>query len=305
MSLSLPDLLALIGYLIIVMAIGLYFSRKNTSTEEYFVGGRSFSGWVIGLSLVGTSISSITFLAYPGDAYKTAWLRYLPNLMLPVAIFVAAYIFLPFFRRGNTITAYEYLEDRFGPSIRVYGALTFILGQLVRISIILYLLSLLIHELTGLSPEMSIIIGGVFVAVYTIVGGIDAVIWTDVLQTIVLMLGGLFCLAVIIGSLPGGLEQILSVASEHGKLAFAELKGDELIPVDWSFSLQDKTGTMLLLMGLTAWLTEYSANQNTVQRFCASKSDAEARKAMFVCAFTSLPIWAFYMFLGTALYVFF
>jgi len=176
MSLSFADLFALITYLSIVMAIGLYFSRKNTSTEEYFVGGRSFSGWVIGLSLVGTSISSITFLAYPGDAYKTAWLRYLPNLMLPVAIFVAAYVFLPFFRRGNTITAYEYLEDRFGPSIRIYGAITFIFGQLVRISLILYLLSLLIHELTGLSSEMSIILGGVFVAVYTIVGGIDAVI---------------------------------------------------------------------------------------------------------------------------------
>lgn len=305
MSLSLPDLLALIAYLSIVMAIGLFFSRKNTSTEEYFVGGRSFSGWVIGLSLVGTSISSITFLAYPGDAFKTAWLRYLPNLMLPIAIFIAAYVFLPFFRRGNTITAYEYLEDRFGPSIRVYGALTFILGQLVRISIILYLLSLLIHELTGLSPEMSIILGGVFVAIYTIVGGIDAVIWTDVLQTIVLMVGGLFCLAVIVVSLPGGFEQIINVATEHGKLAFAELKGKELVPVGWSLSLQDKTGTMLLLMGLTAWLTEYSANQNTVQRFCASKSDHEARKAMFVCAFTSLPIWAFYMFLGTALYVFF
>jgi len=225
--------------------------------------------------------------------------------MLPVAIFVAAYVFLPFFRRGNTITAYEYLEDRFGPSIRVYGALTFILGQLVRISLILYLLSLLIHELTGLSSEMSIILGGVFVAIYTIIGGIDAVIWTDVLQTIVLIVGGIFCLAVIVISLPGGLEQIFSMASEHGKLAFAELKGDTLVPVEWSFSLQDKTGTMLLLLGLTAWLTEYSANQNTVQRFCASKSDAEARKAMFVCAFTSLPIWAFYMFLGTALYVFF
>ncbi len=305
MSLSLPDLLALFAYLTIVMAIGLYFSRKNTSTEEYFVGGRSFSGWVIGLSLVGTSISSITFLAYPGDAYKTAWLRFLPNLMLPVAVFIAAYVFLPFFRRGNTITAYEYLEARFGPSIRVYGALTFIFGQLVRISLILYLLSLLIHELTGLSAEMSIVLGGVFVAVYTIVGGIDAVIWTDVLQTIVLMLGGIFCLAVIVLALPGGLEQIFSVAAEHGKLAFAELKNGQLVPVDWSFSLQDKTGSMLLLLGLTAWLTEYSANQNTVQRFCASKSDAEARKAMFVCAFTSVPIWAFYMFLGTALYVFF
>lgn len=305
MFLSLPDLLTLCGYLLVVMGIGLYFSKKNTSTEEYFVGGRSFSGWVIGLSLVGTSISSITFLAYPGDAYKTAWLRYLPNLMLPVAVFIAAYVFLPFFRRGNTITAYEYLENRFGPSIRIYGALTFIFGQVVRISLILYLLSLLIHELTGLSPEMSIIIGGVFVAVYTIVGGIDAVIWTDVLQTIVLMLGGLLCLLVIILHLPGGMEQILSVATEHGKLTFSELREGQLVPVDWSLSLQDKTGTMLLLLGLTAWLTEYSANQNTVQRFCASRSSAEARKAMFICAFTSLPIWAFYMFLGTALYVFF
>ena len=310
MSLSFPDLLALMAYLAVIMIIGLYFSRKNTNTEEYFVGGRSFSGWVIGLSLVGTSISSITFLAYPGDAYKTAWLRYLPNLMLPIAVFVAAYIFLPFFRRGNTITAYEYLEHRFGPSIRVYGALAFILGQLVRISLILYLLSLLIHELTGLSAEASIVLGGVFVAVYTIVGGIDAVIWTDVLQTIVLMIGGIICLIVIIAHLPGGMEQVFSVASEHGKLAFSELKANasgnsQLIPVDWSLSLQDKTGTMLLLLGLTAWLTEYSANQNTVQRFCASKSDHEARKAMFICAFTSLPIWAFYMFLGTALFVFF
>lgn len=305
MSLSFLDLFTLIAYLSIIMGIGLYFSKKNTSTEEYFVGGRSFSGWVIGLSLVGTSISSITFLAYPGDAYKTAWLRFLPNLMLPVAIFIAAYFFLPFFRRGNTITAYEYLGERFGPSIRVYAAITFIVGQLVRISLILYLLSLLILELTGLSAEMSIILGGVFVALYTIVGGIDAVIWTDVLQTIVLLLGGLLCLAVIIISLPGGLEQIITMASEHGKLAFAELREGQLIPIDWSFSLQDKTGSMLLLLGLTAWLTEYSANQNTVQRFCASKSDAEARKAMFVCAFTSLPIWAFYMFLGTSLYVFF
>ncbi len=305
MSLSFADSFTLIIYLSLVLFIGLYFAKKNTSTEEYFVGGRSFSGWVIGLSLVGTSISSITFLAYPGDAYKTAWLRYLPNLMLPIAVYISAYVFLPFFRRGNTITAYQYLEDRFGPSIRVYGALTFILGQLVRISLILYLLSLLIHELTGLSAQNSIIIGGIFVAFYTIIGGIDAVIWTDVLQTIVLVIGGVVCLAVIIIQLPDGFEQIIRIATEHGKLAFAELREGQLIPIEWSFSFQDKTGTMLLLLGLTAWLTEYSANQNTVQRFCASKSDAEARKAMFVCAFSSLPIWAFYMFLGTSLYVFF
>ncbi len=305
MSLQALDIVVLACYLGGMLAMGWYFSRKNTSTEEYFVGGRSFSGWVIGLSLVGTSISSITFLAYPGDAYKTAWLRYLPNLMLPIAIFVAAYLFLPFFRRKNITSAYQYLEDRFGPSVRVYGALTFIIAQTVRISTILYLLSLLIHEITGLDIVLCIAVTGVFVSAYTIMGGIDAVIWTDVIQTIVLVLGGVLCLWVIVDLLPGGFAQIIEVASSHGKFAFAELKGQQLTPVSWEFSFSSKTGSMMLILGLTSWLTEYSSNQNTVQRYCAAKSTHEARKGMFVCAFSSLPIWAFYMFLGTALYVFY
>lgn len=305
MHLSTIDVGVLCLYLGGMLALGLYFSRRNINTEEYFVGGRSFPGWAIGLSLVGTSISSITFLAYPGDAYKTAWLRFLPNLMLPIGIFIAAYWFLPFFRRRKVTSAYQFLEERFGPSVRVYGALAFSLAQLVRISTILYLLSLLIHELTGLDPVLCIVLGGFFVSFYTIVGGIDAVIWTDVIQTIVLVLGGLLCLLVIVDRLPGGFSEILSVAGEHGKLAFAELKEGELKPVSWDLSLLNKTGTMMLVLGLVSWLTEYSSNQNTVQRFCASKSEAEARKGMFICAISSLPIWAFYMFLGTALFVFY
>src|SRR5690606_30959804 len=132
--------------------------------EKYFVGGRSFPGWAIGLSLVGTSISSVTFLAFPADAYKTAWIRFLPSLMLPLGVAIAAFYFLPIFRRGRVTSAYEYLENRFGPGIRVYGALTFILGQLTRLSLILYLVSLVIHEITGLNPILCILIGGAFVA---------------------------------------------------------------------------------------------------------------------------------------------
>ncbi len=198
MNLHWLDITTLIIYMSKMLLLGFYFSKKNKDTEEYFVGGRSFSGWVIGLSLVGTSISSITFLAYPADAFKTAWLRFLPNLMLPIGVLIAAYVFLPFFRRSRVTTAYEYLEARFGPRVRVYGAGAFILGQLVRVSIILYLVSLVLNKMTGLSPTMSILIGGGLVAVYTIMGGIDAVIWTDVIQTIVLMLGGIVSLIVII-----------------------------------------------------------------------------------------------------------
>jgi solute:Na+ symporter, SSS family len=304
-ELSALDNIVLVLYLGGLFAMGLYFSGKNNSTEEYFLGGRRFRGWVIGLSLVGTSISSITFLAYPGDAYKTAWLRFLPNLMLPVAVFIAARYFLPFLRGEKTTTAYEYLEFRFGPSIRIYGAIAFIIAQVIRVSLILYLVSLMMQEITGLDATLCILIAGVVVAVYTIIGGIDAVIWTDVIQTIVLLLGGIACLLVIITALPGGLPQIFEVAAHDGKLAFAELRGGNLVPVSWELSLHSKTASMMLIIGLISWLTEYSSNQNTVQRFCAARSRQEAVKAMYICALVSLPTWAFFMFLGSALYVFF
>jgi SSS family solute:Na+ symporter len=299
------DAAVLLAYLGLILGMGFWFARKNTSTEEYFVGGRRFRGWVVGLSLVGTSISSITFLAYPADAFKTAWLRYLPNLALPLAVLIAAFVFLPFFRRGGLISAYEYLEGRFGPSVRVYGAIAFICAQLVRLAMILWLLSLLIQEVTGLSPVMAIVLGGCFVGLYTILGGIDAVIWTDVLQTIVLLVGGMACIWVITDLLPGGLGQILDIGTEHNKFSFAALEDGQLREVGWDLSLTAKTGTMMLLIGLTNWLTEYSSNQNTVQRYCASASTLEARRGMLVAVLASLPIWAFYMFLGTALFVFF
>ena len=305
MNLHPLDIAIILVYLGGMAAMGVYFSRKNTNTEEYFVGGRSFSGWIIGLSMVGTSISSVTFIAFPADAFKTAWLRFLPNMMLPVGVIIGAYLFLPFFRRGKITSAYEYLEGRFGPSIRVYGCVTYIIGQLVRVSMILFLVSQVMKEVTGLTDTQCILVGGVFVGLYTIVGGIYAVIWTDVIQTVVLVLGGIFCLMIIIHKLPGGLGQIFSVAIEHGKFSFSELNNGQLNPVSWGFSLKSKTGTMLLIIGLTSWLNEYSCNQFVIQRYCASRSMREARKAMYVSACSNVPIWAFFMFLGTSMYVFF
>jgi len=225
--------------------------------------------------------------------------------MLPLGVFIAAYVFLPFFRRGKITSAYEYLENRFGPSIRVYGASVFMIAQLVRISMILYLVSMVVMELTGLPVIGCILIAGIFVGLYTVMGGINAVIWTDVLQTTVLVVGGILCIVIIVAKLPGGLSQIFAVASSEGKFAFSELVDGRLKPISWGFSLTKKTGLMMLFLGLTNWLSEYCGNQNVVQRYCTSKSAHEARKAMWVCAFASVPIWAFFMFLGTSLFVFF
>ncbi len=285
--------------------MGLWVSRNNHSTEAYFLGNRAFPSWAIGLSLVGTSISSITFLAYPADAFKTTWIRFIPNLALPVAALIVSYGFLQHYRNNKTTTAYQFLEQRFGPSVRTYAALTFIVAQIVRISMILYLVGLLLQQLTGLDIILSVVLAGLFVSVYTVFGGFQAVVWTDVLQTIILITGGLLCLSVIVSAMPGGLFQVLDIAQANNKISFNAVVNGSLKPISWGISFSDKTLSMLFFVGLISWLTEYIANQNTVQRFCASKSTHEAKKAIAICVMSSLPIWAFYMFLGTALFSFF
>lgn len=305
MALHWLDIVVLAFYFVFMAALGFYFSRRNKNTEQYFVGGRSFGGWVIGISLVGYSISSVTFIGYPGDAYKTAWIRFMPNLMMPVAIMIASYLFIPLFRRMNITSAYEFLEGRFGPSIRRYISCAFAVGQLIRLSLVLYLVSIVVHEMTGLSPLTCILLSGLVTAMYTALGGIDAVIWTDVIQAIVLLFGGLLCLGFIVWKIPGGLPQIFTVALADGKLAFADLVDGKIQRLPWGFSLKEKTGIMMLILGLMGWIGEYSCNQNTIQRYIASKSTAEARKGILICCISSLPIWALFMFIGTALYVFF
>jgi SSS family solute:Na+ symporter len=306
MTLGWFDTVILIGYLVAMVSVGVYFSRKNKNTEQYFIGGRSFSGWIIGLGMVGTSISSITFVAYPADAFKTTWIRYIPNFALPVATIIAAYFILPLFRKCNYYSVYEYLEERFGQSIRAYSSATYLISTMVRISVILYLLTVLIYNMAGISPINCILITGVCVMVYTVLGGISAVLWTDVIQTALLFLGGLVCIFAIIFKLPGGISEIFDVGIQTQKLSFCDIsKTGELIPLPLGFALQIKTFTMMFLMGITMWLTEYSGNQSLVQKYFASKSIHETRKAILVKVTASIPIWAFYMFIGTAMFVFF
>jgi SSS family solute:Na+ symporter len=305
MTLHWIDWVCVAGYLFAMAAMGVGFARKNQDTEEYFVGGRRFPGWAIGLSMVGTAISSLTFLALPADAFRTYWLRFLPYVFMPVAALIAAVWIIPFFRRGDAMTAYEYLEARFGPSIRIYGAATYIAAQLLRVSLILYLVALMMHALTGVDEILCILVAGTFVALYTIVGGIDAVIWTDVIQTIVLIGGSILCLGTIVVLLPGGLGQIFEVAMAHDKFAIGDLVDGELVRTGWGLDFTRKTIPLMLVMSLNFFLTEFATSQHYIQRYCAAASLTEARRAMWTTVLVGLPTWFFYMFLGTALFVFF
>jgi len=289
------DALAVVIYLLGMVAIGFYFARKNKTTDDYFVGNRSFSGWVLGLSMLGTIVSSATFLALPAAAYVLDWRQLAVNLVLPVVAIVAVIVFIPFFRRGNLISAFEYLGHRYGTVPRLYGTLSFIVMQLIRMAQILFLVAIPIQFLTG-APIAWVIVGsGLFIAFYTIAGGIEAVVWTDVVQTLVLLAGGLLCFACVVVDLPGGVGQIVDVGAAQDKFSLGSF--------EWN--LGERTFWTVIILGLINWLAIYSGDQNMVQRYAAARSTYEARKATILYSAIALPMWTMFFFVGTALFVYY
>ena len=289
------NLSVVIVFLLGMAGMGIYFLKRNNSTEEYFLGGRKIPGWALGLSMVGTSISSITFLALPAAAYVLDYRQLTPNLFMPVAALVACWLFIPFFRRGRKTTAYEYLESRYGTGIRIYSALYAMLGQLLRLGLILYLVVLPLSAMLHISEGTAIIAFGVITCFYTVFGGIEAVVWTDVVQTIILLGGGLLCVAAVVVQLPGGAPQVFEIGMQYDKFSLG--------PLDFSFS--ERTFWVMSLIGFLGFVTEFSSNQNVVQRYIAAPTLREARKATLICIVMSVPTWIFFFFIGTCLFVFY
>ncbi|MCC6733225.1 MAG: sodium:solute symporter [Candidatus Omnitrophica bacterium] len=300
------DWVILAVYFLVLASIGPLFARRNKSTETYFVGNRSFPAWLLGLAMFATSISSITVVAYPADAYKTAYLRLLPAFMLPLGIYIASKVFLPFFRRSRCTSAFEYLEGRFGPGVRMYAACSFLFGQIMRISTILYLVSLVFQQMTGASPYACIVVGGLVIGTYTVLGGIKAIVWTQFVQAFVLWFGAFLCLKTVLAGIDGGISTVISTALADGKFMMGDLNpvSGKLEPAPW-VSFQEKAILMMFLCGITGWLTEYSSNQNVIQKYVSAKNPKEATRSIWICCFCSVPTWAFFMFLGTSIYVYF
>jgi SSS family solute:Na+ symporter len=300
------DVAVMLVYSALVVAVGWYVSRRSRSTEAYFLGQRDFPGWAVGLSFIGGTISSVTFIAYPADSFKTAWVRFLPNLAFPVVALLAAWVLVPFFRRGQVKSAYHYLGLRFGMPVSIYAALVYLLAQCVRMATITYLLSVLLSSLTGLGPVWCIVLAAGITALYTVKGGFAAVVWNDVLQTVVLVAGALACVVMVVGSIPGGAGAVVSEALAAGKLSFMDLDvaAGRLEPVHGGFSLLEKTIPMMILVGAAQYVTG-QLDQDSVQRWSAARSLSEARKSMWVLGFGALPIWAGFMFLGTCLWVYY
>ncbi len=289
------DLIVLAVYFVIILGIGYGFRVKSSTVDGFTAAGRNLPGWLTGLSILGTYVSSISFLALPGKAYVDNWNPFVFSLSLPISTWIAVKWFLPFYRKTIQVSAYEHLEERFGPWARIYASICYLLTQLARMGTVMYLMALPMSELLGWDIRLILVITGISVTIYTFLGGLVAVIWTDAIQTVILIFGALVCALIMVLGLPEGPGQLFQIAAEHQKFSLGS----------FGLDLAKSTFWVTLVYGLVINLQNFGIDQNYIQRYFAAKSDAEARKSVWLGGLLYLPVSATFFFIGTALFAYY
>jgi SSS family transporter len=291
------DYLALISYLVVIVGIGAYFSRRENTTDNYFLAGRRVPWWAAALSIFSTHLSAVTFMGIPAAAFKTDWVTILINLGIILVAPVTVFCFLPFYRRLHVTTIYEYLERRFSPGMRIYGSLSFVLLQLAKMGVFLLLPALALATVTGFNVYACILVMGLLCIIYTVLGGIEAVIWTDVLQSCVLVGGGLLCIGTIFAAEQFDFGHMLDVTitPEQNKFHIFNMTGGLDSNVFW----------VVIIGGFFIQLVPFTSDQVIAQRFLTTRDQKSAARSLWAHAGIVVPASLLFFGLGTALYVYY
>ncbi len=289
--------IVLVCYMGVLVGMGFWFSRRSRTVDDFFVAGKRVVWWAAGLSIFSTQLSAITFLSIPARAFSTNWTWLILNLTIPLMVPLIVFCFLPFYRRLNITSVYEYLEMRFSSGLRKLGSASFAVFQLCRMGIVILLPAMALSAVTGWDVSWCIIAMGVLSTLYTVLGGIEAVIWTDVLQTVVLLGGALAALLIIVGQVDGGWGTIFQTASEQGKL--------DMVQTEWDFLKSRDTIWVIIIGGIFSQILAYGTDQAVVQRYLTTPTEKDAAKAIWTNGLLSIPASLLFFCVGTALYVYF
>jgi len=289
------DITIVILSLLAAVAVGVWFSRRQTSTETYYAANGQLPAWAVGMSMFATIISSVTFLAYPGAAYSGNWILLVQGLMVPIVLLGMVWFIVPLFRRVIRLSTYEYFERRFGVFARIYSSLAFILEHFSKMGTILYLMGLAVMAFTGFDIRLIIIAVGLVVIAITYLGGMEAIIWMDVVQGFLLILGGVLTVGMLFWLTDGGPSAIFSMARAYHKIDFG--------PYDWD--LTHLTCLVMVVNGIFYAVQKYGTDQSLVQRYLAAKDEKSAIRATYMGVLMSVPVWALFMFVGTCLFVYY
>lgn len=279
----------------ITLWLGFRFANRQKTTENYFLSKGNFPAWALGLSLLSTLISSVTFLGYPSQGYTSNWILLVQGLMVPIVLLGTIWFIVPLFRKVIGLSTYEYFEKRFGGFARYYSSSSFIIRQFAGMGTVLFLIAVAISEMTTINPFIILAVVGAVLVIVNLKGGMQAVIWLDVFQGFMLFASGIICLGVLLFSIKGGLTEAIKVASENNRTGFG--------PYDFKFT--QLTLIVMIINGAFYAIQKYGTDQTVVQRYLTAKSDKAAIKASFLGISLTVPIWTIFMFIGTALFVFY
>ena len=282
-------------YLLALVAMGFYFSKREKSTDDFFKAGGRVPWWAAGLSIFGTQLSAITFMAIPANAFGTDWRMFILNMTIIMVAPLVVFAFLPFYRRLNVTTAYEFIEKRFNLPTRLLASTLFITFQLARIGIVLFLPSIALSVVTGIEIGTCIMVMALLSIAYTVMGGIEAVIWTDVIQVIVLLGGAILVLCMIPFSIDGGWNSMVDIAEA----------GDKLRLLDFHFHWKSPTFWVLVFGGVGANIYGYACDQTVIQRYLTTRSEKDAARGVWTGALLAIPASLIFFGIGSVLYSFY
>lgn len=283
----------LVAYVFFNLLLGWVLSKRVSTAEDFYLGHRTTPWWAIGISVVATYVSALSFLGAPAWSYSESLAVIAIHLNYPIVVFAVITLFLPFFFNSGVASIYDYMERRFGPTSRVVISSVFLISQVLTSAAILYATSLVIEFITGVDVKTAIVIVTVVALIYTMMGGITAVIWTDVIQASVLLVGASIILVALLNSMPMPLAEVLADLKAQGKTN----------PLNFSFDLGVEATVWTGVIAMSLYhITVYGANQMMVQRTLAAKNIGDAKKSFLLMGFVAFFIFFLFFFLGVLFY---
>jgi SSS family solute:Na+ symporter len=292
--LPLLDISIILIYLLAMVLVGFYFSKKNKNSKQFTTASGKIPGWAIGLSIYATFLSSNTFLGVPGKAFGSNWNSFVFSISMPFAAWIASKYFVPFYRTTGEVSAYTHLEKRFGPWARTYAVICFLLTQIARMGSVFFGIALTLQALIGYPMSTIMIVMGACIIVYTVLGGMEAVIWTEVVQGIIKTLGAVLILILIISEM-GGVSKIIDVASANHKFSLGSFSPDFTQSTFW----------VILFYGFFINLNNFGMDQNYIQRYHTAASSKQASKSVWMCVWLYVPASLLFFIIGASLFAYY
>lgn len=304
MHFALADYIIVIIYLVGITVSGIITSGKQKTTKDYFLGGKQLAWWAVGLSIVASETSTLTFISIPGLAYKSN----MQFLQLVFGYFIGRILvsifFIPAYYRGDIVTAYDFLGKRFGLALRKFTSTIFISTRVLASGVRLFATAIPVHIITGLDYPTSILIIGIFTLAYTYLGGLKAVVAMDVVQMFIYIGGAVISMVIIFHLLPNGMTDVINYSITSGGSKF------EIFNLNWGnstieFFASPYTLVGALLGGTFLTMASHGTDQLLVQRLLGCRTKRDSQKALILDASVIVIQFAFFLFLGLCLYAFY